>query len=120
MKVVILVCAMCMLLANVANADIDHLTIYNADGKCELRKHGADGGYLGTVVKSGVIPAQGTACNVIFTKSEFESTYKFCALSGVAIDTKDFKCHFSEMDNGEYYFLGSPGIRSCRFVCEKN
>ncbi len=110
---------LCVLFAGASRADMDFLSVYNADGKCELKKHGADGGYLGAVIKTGSIPVKGKACNIMFTKAEFESTYRFCALSGFTGDTKEISCKFSQMDNGEYYFLSSPGVRVCNFTCEK-
>jgi hypothetical protein len=109
----------CISFANFSLADNDFLSIYNSEEKCELRKHGPDGGYLGAVVKSGSIPVKGKNCNIALSKEEFESTYRFCALSGFTGNAKELSCNFSQMDNGEYYFLSSPGTKSCKFVCER-
>ena len=118
-KGVMAVGILCVLFANVSLADMDFLSIYNADGKCELQKHGVDGGYLGAVIKTGSIPVKGKACNVVFSETEFESTYRFCALSGFTAESTEISCKFSQMDNGEYYFLSSPGVKRCNFICER-
>lgn len=114
----------CALFASIScYAGFEFLSIYNVDGKCELRKH--DDNYFGTVIKKGELAGSKLqGCNIFFTKSEFESAYRFCALSGFKSGTSNsdtsISCKFSIMTGEEkYYFFSSPGIATCQYMCEK-
>lgn len=99
----------------------DFLSIYNSDGRCELRLHGKEGGYLGQTQKQGVIPVEGKGCNITFSAVDFEEKYEFCALSGISVQegTSLLSCNFYQSDNGEYVFFSSPGVKACKYTCIK-
>jgi hypothetical protein len=109
------------LIATPALSDNSFLSIYNSDDKCELRLHGKEGGYFGTPQKQGVTPVKGQGCNIVFSATEFEGKYDFCALSGVSMHENEriINCNFYQSEKGEYIFFASPGVKACKYVCLK-